>query len=82
MTENNGPIFHVDKVSKLRRKTMVKHVFLRCFKVEASVLGPEIEKANVQARASESNSHAFNLRNCSVITVLVKLKLWSCLLVR
>ena len=78
MTENNGPIFHVDEVSKLRRKTMVKHVFLRCFKVEASVLTPEIEKVNGQARAPELNSHAcFQFEKLfsgikNVITVLVK----------
>ena len=53
-----------------------KHVFLRCFKVEANVSEPEIEKAKVQARVPERNSQVFNLSNCSVVfknlTVLVK----------
>ena len=44
-----------------------KLVFLRCFKVEASVPQPEVEKANVQARVPERNSHVFNLSNCSVV---------------
>ena len=45
-----------------------KHIFLRCFKVEASVPEPaEIEKANVQSKVPERNSHVFNLSNCSVV---------------
>ena len=38
-----------------------------CFEVKASVPEPEIEKANVQARVPERNSHVFNLSNCSVV---------------
>ena len=38
-----------------------KHVFLHCFEVEGSDDEPEIEKANVQARVPELNSHVFNL---------------------
>ena len=53
-----------------------KQVLLRCFKVEANVSEPEIEKAKVQARVPERNSQVFNLSNCSVVfkklTVLVK----------
>ena len=55
------------EVSELGRKTMVNMFFrLRCFKVEASVQEPGIDKANVQAKVSERNSHVFNLNNCSV----------------
>ena len=38
-----------------------KHVFLHCFEVEGSDDEAEIEKANVQARVPELNSHVFNL---------------------
>ena len=45
-----------------------KHVFLRCFKVEAGVPEPaEIDKANVQSGVPERNSYVFNLSNCSVV---------------
>ena len=42
-------------------------VFFCCFKIEASVPEPEIEKVNVQARVLERNSHVFNFSNCSVV---------------
>ena len=41
-----------------------KHVYLHVFEVEASVDEPEIQKANVQARVPEFNSHVFNLGKC------------------
>ena len=53
--KNNGLIFHMGEVSELWHKTMGKHVFLRCLKVEASLSEPEIEKAIVQARVPESS---------------------------
>ena len=49
--------------SSLERKDRNRSVvFLRCFKVKVSVPEPEIEKANVQARVPERNSHVFNLQ--------------------
>lgn len=46
-----------------------KHVYLCCFKVEASVRKPEIEKANVQVKVPEllHHYHFLNFGNCSVV---------------
>ena len=64
MPKNKGLIFHMGEASELWCKTMVYMFYTR---VEASVPGPEIEKANVQAGVPEQNPRVFNLSNCSVV---------------
>ena len=50
-----------------RKRSFLEEPETKRVKVEASVTEPEIEKGNVQSRVPESNSHVFNLSNCSVV---------------